>query len=263
MLTLVRRSVGRAASAWGAIALLLVTFQFALIRAAESMASQGSYERLVQAVPEFVRSFLGASLGSFAGIVTVGYFEPIPVLMIVLFTVYVATEPAGDVETGLVDLLLSRPLGRHALITRTLAVMLLLPAAIVAAMTTALVVGLWWMASHRSWPHAGHVALLCTYLLAVSWCFGSIGLAVAGRARRRAAAVLPLVVLVIGLYLLETLGAAWNVARMLSLASPFHYFPGADILDGKADVVRDLSILGAVTIAAVLTAYWQFNRRDL
>ena len=196
--------------------------------------------------------------------VTLGYFEPVPVLMLVLFTAYVASEPAGEVESGLVDLVLARPIGRHVIVTRTVLVMVLLPAAIVGAMTLALIAGLSWLAPPgAAWPDAGTVGLFIVYLLAIVWCFGAIALAVASRARRRAAAILPVAVAAVALYLLETLGDAWKPAEALGVLSPFNYFPGAAVLEGRANVAMDLSILGAVTLAATFVAYWQFSRRDV
>ena len=44
-------------------------------------------------------------------------------MLVVQFAVYLAVEPAGDVESRLVDLLLARPLPRHYLLTRSLVVM--------------------------------------------------------------------------------------------------------------------------------------------
>ena len=54
---------------------------------------------------------------------SLGFFEPLIVMLVVQFAIFLATEPAGDVETGLVDLVLARPVPRHWLVTRSLIAM--------------------------------------------------------------------------------------------------------------------------------------------
>ncbi len=45
------------------------------------------------------------------------YFDPLIVMLLVQFAIYLATEPAGEVESNLVDLLLARPMPRHVIVT--------------------------------------------------------------------------------------------------------------------------------------------------
>src|SRR5688572_9320240 len=123
MLILLRRSFGRIARIWVSLLAVLVGFQFALMGAAVSLEQAGDFQRLLEAVPAFVRNTIGPALASFAGMAVLAYFEPAIILGLVLFSVYVASEPAGDVESGLVDLMLARPLPRHWLISRSLLLM--------------------------------------------------------------------------------------------------------------------------------------------
>ena len=92
---------------------------------------------------------------------------------------------------------------------------------------------------------------------------GAAALALSAFVRRRGAAGLPAAVGAVASYLLETLSDTWTAAERLAVFSPFHYFPGAAVLDGRADPAADLSVLGGVTAVAATVAYWQFNRRDL
>ena len=116
MLTLLARSFGRVSRMWAACALLLAGFQVALTSAALSLQESGDYGRLFDAVPAFVRNWLGPSLSSFAGMTALVFFEPLVILLLVLFAVYIASEPASDVEDGLVDLLLADALDRDQLL---------------------------------------------------------------------------------------------------------------------------------------------------
>ena len=51
--------------------------------------------------------------------------------------------------------------------------------------------------------------------------------------------------------------------RRFGRFSPFYYYRGAAILDGSAHTALNLTILGAIIVAASALAYWQFSRRDL
>jgi len=55
----------------------------------------------------------------------------------------------------------------------------------------------------------------------------------------------------------------WMPADRFARLSPFHYFHGGEILAGTASTPRDLTTLGAITIAFAAVAYWRFSKRDL
>src|SRR5258706_14798897 len=62
---------------------------------------------------------------SFSGVVCLGFFALAVVVPLLALTIALATVPASEVETGFADLILARPLRRHWLITRTIALLLL------------------------------------------------------------------------------------------------------------------------------------------
>ena len=117
------RSLGRVKILSAALALVLVALQLSIIAAAATFVDSGGFERLAQVVPAFVLQTMGPALTSFRGMVLFAYFDPLIVMLIVQFAIYLATEPAGDVESNLVDLVLARPVPRHLIVTRSLLVM--------------------------------------------------------------------------------------------------------------------------------------------
>jgi ABC-2 type transport system permease protein len=264
VLSLVRRSFGRTRWLFFAILGVLTAFQLSLIAVSASVARRGDFERLAQLMPSFVQDMFGPALRSFAGAVTLGYFEPLPVMLVIIFTVYLATEPAGEIESGLLDLVLARPLPRHALVTRTILTIVLLITTLMGAMGLATWVGLMWLAPDGApWPAAADIVMLMIHLTAIAWCFGSLALAGTGWARRRGSLIALVGVSAVALFLLDSLEEAWRPVQAISMFSPFHYFPGSAVVAGTATSVRDLGVLGAITAGAVVTAYWQFGRRDL
>lgn len=264
MLTLVGRTLRRIAPMTAALAALLAAFQLALVAVAASYERAGSFAFLSALVPDFAKGHIGAGLTSFAAMTTTGYFEPMIVMLVAQYAIYVAAEPAAEIETGLVDILLARPLPRHWLVSRSLIVTAIGTVALMLTMGAATFLGLRLLAPPRvRWPEPRIVLLLIVNLLMVTWCFGAVTLAAAGWTRRRITAQAPLAVAAIAYYLLNFLASMWAPARSFAWLSPFHYFTGAAIISGGGDLGFNLSILGAATAIATGVAYWQFGRRDL
>lgn len=267
LLALVRRSIARTGGLLAGVAVLLAGFQLLLVVVAASQQESQSFDLMTRLVPAFIQRQFGATLPaflSFAGLVSFGYFHPVVVLTIALFTEFLASELAADVEGGQVDLLLSRGLGRHWLVTRSLVVALLVPLVFVLIMMGASRAALGALAPEGAeWPAFSAIASMAAHLVAIAWCFGSLGLALAASVRRRTSALGPAALLAVSLYLLDLLAGAWPALASLALLSPFHFYQGAAILAGRADATRDLVILGAAAAVCATYAYWRFRRRDL
>jgi ABC-2 type transport system permease protein len=261
---LVLRSLGRVAVLSASLAVVLAALQLSIIAAAATFVDGGSFERLAQVVPSFVVQAMGPALTSFRGMVLFAYFDPLIVMLLVQFAIYLATEPAGEVESNLIDLLLARPMPRHVIVTRTFLVMALGTLLMGAAMQATTWAGLWWMApSNAQWPDVRTALSLSAHMTLIAWCFGCAALAASGWARRRGAVVGGIGVLAIAAYLVELLETIWAPARELARVSPFHYYAATGILAGTAQESRNLSVLGLTALAALVFAYWSYERRDL
>ena len=264
---LVRRSIARTAGLFMAVVFLLAGFQLLLVLVARSQQESQSFDLITRLVPTFIQRQFGATLPaflSFGGLVSFGYFHPVVVMTIALFAAFLASELAADVEGGQVDLLLSRALGRHWLVTRSLLVVLLTPVLFVLVMMTASRIALGLLApGDAEWPAFSSIALMAAHLVAVAWCFGALGLALAAMVRRRSSALGPTALLAVSFYWLDLVAGAWPAIASLAKLSPFHYYQGAAVLAGSADSARDLVILGTVSALFAAIAYWRFNVRDL
>jgi ABC-2 type transport system permease protein len=264
VIALVRRSFERVVRPLLAIGVLLSAFQIALIASASSIAADGNVAGLAQLIPGFLHKSLGLALVSFAGLTTLGFFDAVIVMIVVLFAIFLGTEPAGDIEAGYVDLILARPLPRHWIVSRSVFLMTASVAALMLAMGLALWLALAWLApSGAVWPQANVVITMAAHLTMVSLSFGAVGLAAAAWAKRRGSAMLAVGVAAMALYLLDFLATMWKPIAGLARVSPFYYFHGGEILAGTARAGLDLAVLSAITIGAIALAYWQHARRDL
>src|SRR6266849_6515268 len=127
------------------VARLLAVFQVFLIVVAGSIQSSGSFEQLGDLMPPFVREIIGpafAGLMSFSGIVCVGYFHLAVMGSLVGLSIAIGTIPTSEIETGFMDLILSRPLARQWIITRTIIVVILSFLFVLALMMTGTWAGL-------------------------------------------------------------------------------------------------------------------------
>ena len=264
MIALLQRSVGRVVRPLCALVVVLTAFQITVTAAAASFADSGDFARLSSLAPAFLQQTLGPVLTSFAGMVMVGYFDALIVMLFVQVAIYVATEPADDIGSSLVDLLLARPIPRYWLITRSLVMMTASVIALAGAMALGSWIGLVWLApTDVEWPAASMVLKLMAHLMAIACCFGAAALAASGWARRRGAAQIVIGVAAVALYLVDLLGTMWAPMRDIARVSPFYYFRGSAILAGSATTGRDLSVLATITLIGIATAYLAFRRRDL
>ena len=264
MIPLVARSFGRIAMPFGAVAAVLTAFQVALIAVASSLARDGEFDRLADIVPAALRPALAPALTSFGSMTLFGYFDVLIVMIVVQWAIVAATEPAGEIETGLVDLVLARPLPRHRLVTRALAVTFGSSLTLALAMGSGTLIGLLLLTPHGdAWPEPRLVVLMIAHLTAVAWCFGAAGVAACGWARRRASAIAVVAIASMVCYLVDMLGMWWAPLEPLARLTPFYYFHGGALIAGTADPAWNLAVLSATTAAAAAIAYWRFERRDL
>ena len=264
---LLQRSLSRVTGIIAGMSVLVIGLQVMVVLVARSQEESQSYQIISSLAPRFIQQQFGDALPaflSFAGMATFAYFDPVILLMLAILAVFVACELSGDVEAGHVDLLLARAVPRHAIVTRSLVAMMLAPAAVALVMVVSGTVSMQVFApTTAQWPSARTVADLAGHLVALAWCFGGAGLAVAAFSRRRLTATGIVAVTAVFLYLLEFLGNAWEPARRAALISPFHYTRGAAVFAGQGNSALDFAVLGSVMLAGTAIAYWRYNARDV
>ncbi len=102
---------------------LLCGFQIVIVGQAAEIERANSFSRIAELMPGFLQRGLGNQamlLATFKGTVAFGFFHPVVAILTSVVAIYLTTEPAHEVEAGLVDLTLARPVPRHAIVTRSL-----------------------------------------------------------------------------------------------------------------------------------------------
>lgn len=267
MIPLLLRSASQArALLLGALALLF-GFQLLIVAQALEIERTQSFGRLADLVPGFLQRGLGSKamlLATFKGSVSFGYFHPVVCLLLAMLAIYLLTEPAHEIESGLVDLELARSVPRHRLLTRSL---LLAGAAVIAAVVLMFLGtslgGRIFGAGGFDLPSVDVRVRLLAHLAAVAACLGSFALLVAACSDRWMTAFTTAALSTLVLYLLDFLAIGWAPVRGIAWISPFHYYPALSIIAGDAPPARNLVVLCSAAAVFTVLAYWQFQRRDL
>jgi ABC-2 type transport system permease protein len=246
--------------------LLLAAFQALLVLVARSLQRAGEFEQLAKLLPPFARALLGpsvASVMSFSGIVCLGYFDLGIVIALLALTITLATVPASEVETGFADLVLARPLRRHWLITRTIALLLVATLLMLMVMLAGTWAGLEMLAPKNvHWPSPRMLGSLALNLGLLMLCWGGVAMAFGAVCRRSVASAVTGLLALTAL-LLDLTGRLWPPADRLAWLSPFRYFIPFDIVMGNDLPIANMLLLWAIAMTGFILAYSLFSKRDI
>ncbi|MBZ5621513.1 MAG: hypothetical protein LAQ69_22720 [Acidobacteriia bacterium] len=246
---------------------LLCAFQILMVVVAGSIQRSGAFQQLSALLPPFAREMMGPSIAmfmSFAGIVCLGYFHVAVMGSLVGLSVAIATVPASEVETGFIDLILSRPLARHWIITRSIVAGILAIAVVLGLMMLGTWMGLAMLAPKgAAWPSADLILSLAMNLGLLMLCWSGVALAIASAARRRSVAGASVAVLALASFLLDYVGRLWRPAESAAWLSPFRYYSPMDLVIGGRLPLKNVAVLGGIAMAGFLAAQLLFSRRDI
>ncbi len=264
---LIRHSVRQSPTIVLATGSVLCLFQILLILVARSVLTSDAFQEMNRLVPPFVRELMGeslASLLSFTGIVCLGYFHLAVMAALVALEIALGTVPASEVEVGFADLMLSRPLARHWVISRTVFVLVISTVVLICMMMFGTWVGLRFLAPPGSVGPSHELILSLGSnlgLLVLAW--GGIAMAVGSASRRRGTAGAIAGLLALVTCLLDYVARAWKPAGAVAWLSPFRYYNAVDLIMGSGLRGRNLVVLAAVLVASTATAYVVYQRKDI
>jgi ABC-2 type transport system permease protein len=266
-LALVKRSAVQMRYAVLGSFVLTFGLQLVLVGQAVSIQESQSFASVASLIPSFIGRGLGSDallLASFKGTVMLGYFHPLLCVLIPAIAMYAATEPAYEIESGLVDLVLARSMPRALVLTRSLTVGMLYSVAAVSVMALGTYTGvLLFDGARYDLPAVGLIGRLLLHIFAVCCCFAGVGLFAGVSSKRWATAFTTCVLTAVLAYLVDFLALGWPVLRWAAYLSPYRYYHALAIASGTAWEVRDYIVLFGTGAVFTIAAYWQFQRRDL
>lgn len=267
LLVLLAHSLKRVRTIVIAMAALFVVFQVFLIIVARSIHESSTFEQMGVLMPPFVRELLGpsfVSLMSFGGIVCLGYFHIAVMAAFIALSISLATMPTSEVETGFMDLILARPIGRHWVITRSIVLVLICTIVLLAVMIAGTLVGLNVLAPQDvEWPSLNLIGSLAINLGLLMICWSAVAMAIGSASGRRSVAGGLSGLLALAMFLLDYIARAWKPAEAVAWLSPFRYHSPFELLMGKALPASNILVLTGIAAIGFATAYILFLRRDI
>jgi ABC-2 type transport system permease protein len=249
------------------IAVLLGVFQILLIAVSRGIFLSDEFDRIAALLPPYLREMIGSSLSaflSFRGVVCIGYIHLVPLAALIGLTISLGSMVAGDIESGLMELLLARAVARHWIVSRSLLAMVVGVTGVVGVMLTGTWVGLEGLApASAEWPSRTLLFSLASNLAALAVAWGGVALAISAAARRRSTAVAATALLALFMFLVDYIARIWQPARLAGWISPFHYYDSTDLILGKPLIWRNIYVLCGVLVCSVTVAYIAFSRRDV
>ena len=207
-------------------------------------------------------NFGGGDLFSLAGAIALGFIHPISIVVVGVMAVgFPILSVVGERQRGTLEVLLARPLSRHALYLVLL---------LVGAVSMALLIAVQLATSILGAQVAGVLQELDVRHVPLAWFMGwlmwmafmAIGLAASVSFDRVMPALGVTLTFVLVSYLLEVVGSMWPEVARLSDVSLFHYVRTKELLEGQLRLA-DVGILGGVLVVAVVYAWVVFPRRDI
>jgi hypothetical protein len=263
---LFRLSLKRARLLLGATGLLLALVPMLRVLIAAQVHTDDRFDQITELLPPSVRQMFGSALTSimsFSGIVCGVYFDLGFMLALLALAIALSTLPASEIETGFADLILARPVPRHWLITRTIALVLFS----ILLMLLMIMAGTWvglevFAPPDAPWPTLRQTVNLALTLGSLLACWSGVAMAFGAAYRRGVASAITALVAFAAL-ILDWAHRAWPPLDWIDYLSPFRYFSPYELVAGRPLQVENLLVLWAITATGYTLAYLILSQRDI
>ncbi|MBI2684387.1 MAG: hypothetical protein HYX33_03190 [Actinobacteria bacterium] len=252
---------------WRRVAVLAVAFAaFELVVGLSYTSTDRELlRRLIEGLPPAFRalaSATGADLSTPAGYLGSGYFHPVALTLQAALVTSLAASVARDVEDGVAELLLARPIARW----RWLAAQATWTGVALGVVVAGGFLGGFFariaVPDLRGVP-ATDLALTSAMGGLVFTTLAGFALTVAGLSRSGGRVVAATAGFVLVSYALNYLAEVWSLVRPLGPLSIFHYYDPARILSRGTLDAADVSVLAVATTVLVVAAHVIAERREL
>jgi ABC-2 type transport system permease protein len=206
--------------------------------------------------------FGGGDVFSLTGSIALGLIHPITLLLMGIVAIgFPVTAIAGERQRGTLEVLLARPISRHALY----ATLFVAGAVFLAVLMAMEVAGS--VVSAEATGSAGELMLGNAVLLWFNgWllfvAFMSIAFAASVSFDRLAPALSITLAFVLVSYFLDVVGSLWPDAKWIQGYSMFNLVRAKQILE-KGLILENVLVLAAIAAVAIVYAWIAFPRRDL
>nr|BFD88831.1 hypothetical protein KitaXyl93_01910 [Kitasatospora sp. Xyl93] len=218
--------------------------------------------------PGAFRAFSGSngdvSIASYPGLLGAGLTHPFWIaLQLTVIGSLGAAAVAADVESGTIELLMTRPVSRRRLLAERTGALVAATVLLNAAATLTLTLGVAFSARLRAAVPVSAVFTAGLLGCALAFCLTGPVLAISALSRRRAHVIGAAVAIGAVGFALNFVALAWSPARPLRYLSPFHYYAPGDVLGHGGVPWAAFGVLLGVGLLGMAAAFRLLERRDL
>lgn len=228
-----------------------------------AMHQDGAIDALVANMPPAFQGLIGnlADLNAFDTYLASQLFDiRVPLIVGIMAIILGLGLSIADEEKGELRTILSLPVSRLKLLLHKWLAMV----TILLVVTLGLGIGIVSVLPFVEGAAIGQAQLLrlltVTVLLATT--FGTIPFGLGLASGKRAVATAGSILVIIGSFILSTFGQAVDWLNDFEKLSLLHYFPAVDIVKGSIEV-RDVAVLGSLTVLLLAVALIRFRTRDI
>ncbi|CAN5508272.1 N/A [soil metagenome] len=267
-LLMMRRVIKRGLS--GSIFLLVGLFVFEFVQplVANSLGGGEGIATLFERLPPAFQSIMRTqpefiALSGLAGYLSIGFSHPIYfVLTATVLLALITRSLAGELESGTVQLALSRSVSRSSIyVSRLLAVAIaILSISVItfSGMVVGILVGN--PDGEITYSHLIPTAISASFLL---WAIAGVTLAISAWSNTTSQAVGYAAGFLVVSFVLDYLAGLWSVIKPFDVVSIYSYFNPAIALVNGDLAASDLIVLGSVGTIGVIAGLLIFRNRDL
>ncbi len=258
------RNLHHAARLLVALCVAATAAEVLFVQVAAALDTGPGITNMVQMLLRSVRLMFSEqfSLASFSAAIAFGFQHPAIVGMGLAFVIAACTIPAGERESGVLDLLLARPIPRWRYLAAAAALALVGVLLFLLMLLLGTIVGLSTVTVPDAVPWTRYLmsAVGLGFLL---FAFAGIALAFGATARRRGQAVARIVGLALAFYLVDVFAERLAWMAWLRWASPFHYFRPVQSAVFQQTSLTHLAVLVAIGVVGATVAFVRFEREDV
>ncbi len=250
---------------WFLIAAMIFLFQIAVCGIVHDNQRVQALLQYIKMLPSFIKAFMGGeilSVGNIAGLIAIGYQDPLVLLLYMLFAVGVPTALlAGEIQKGTMELILSRQTAKlHVYICAGLITVVGMYALVLVMFSGTIV-------ATMIYDFYQEVPLYFFFKIAIvggmlASAVGGIALLAAACFRRGLAVSLTVAFLVVE-YFISIISDWWPQMEWTAPWSIFNYVDGPKIFKTQSWPVGDMFVLLSLLVISTVIGGIIWSRRDL
>lgn len=240
---------------FAALAALLVTFF-------PAMKQEGSLEMFVDSMPPAMQGFVGDldNLRQLSTYLAAQLFDiRMQIIAGIMVVVLALKLTVGEEESGQLRTVLSLPISRTSLLVQKWLAMVCITGLALSGTAVGIYVAQFAIDESISLLVLGQLMLM-TWIVMVT--FATVTFAAAIASGSRALATIVGILLLTTSFVITTFAIGVDWLRSFEAASLFYYFPAVEIAKSSI-ALRDVAVLSAVSVVALVVAFVCFRRRDV